>query len=242
MADDPESKTEQATPKRLEESITKGQFARSAEINTLFSILTTLIILKWIGSDLWTELSYQFRGLLGNIRPDLPSADSVVAGAFSSGQRLAIFILPPLGMAMVSGIIASGLQSRFHFTPDALSINWGRLNPLDGIQQLFKPGMLVRTGVKMLNLAVIVLVAWTLVMDLVNEPVFLTDSSLEELLRFMGNAVEKLLGRLLFGLAIIVAADYGYQVWKNSEDLKMSKQEVKEESRPARVIRSPRPA
>jgi len=96
MADDPESKTEQATPKRLEESITKGQFARSAEINTLFSILSTLIILKWIGSDLWSELSYQFRGLLGNIRPDLPSADSVVAGAFSSGQRLAIFILPPL--------------------------------------------------------------------------------------------------------------------------------------------------
>ncbi len=231
MADDPESKTEQATPKRLEESITKGQFARSAEINTLFSILTTLIILKWLGSDLWTELSYQFRGLLGNIRPDLPSADSVVAGAFSSGQRLAIFILPPLGMAMVSGIIASGLQSRFHFTPGALSINWGRLNPLEGMQQLFKPGMLVRTGVKMLNLAVILMVAWTLVLDLVNEPVFLTDSSLEELLRFMGNAVEKLLGRLLFGLAIIVAADYGYQVWKTSEDLKMSKQEVKEESR-----------
>ena len=231
MADDPESKTEQATPKRLEESLSKGQFARSAEVNTLFSILTTLLILKWLGSDLWTELSYQFRGLLGNIRPDLPSADSVVAGAFSSGQRLAIFILPPLGMAMVSGIIASGLQSRFHFTPGALSLNWGRLNPLEGMQQLFKPGMLVRTGVKMLNLAVILLVAWGLVLDLVNEPVFLTDSSLEELLRFMGTAVEKLLARLLFGLAIIVAADYGYQVWKNSEDLKMSKQEVKEESR-----------
>ena len=152
MADDPESKTEQATPKRLEESLSKGQFARSAEVNTLFSILTTLLILKWMGSDLWTELTYQFRGLLGNIQPDLPSADSVVAGAYSSGMRLAGFILPPLGMAMVSGIIASGLQSRFHFTPGALSLNWGRLNPLEGMQQLFKPGMLVRTGVKMLNL------------------------------------------------------------------------------------------
>ena len=53
MADDPESKTEQATPKRLQESLSKGQFARSAEINTLFSILTTLVILKWVGPDLW---------------------------------------------------------------------------------------------------------------------------------------------------------------------------------------------
>ena len=132
---------------------------------------------------------------------------------------------------MVSGISASGVQSRFQFTPGALALNWGRLNPLDGFQQLFKPGMLVRTGVKMLNLALILWVASTLVWDLVNHPVFLTDSSLEELLRFMGEAVEKLLGRLLFGLALIVAGDYGYQLWKTSRELKMSKQEVKEESR-----------
>jgi flagellar biosynthetic protein FlhB len=231
MSDDPESKTEQATPKRLEESLSKGQFARSAEVNTIFSILTTLLILKWMGPDLWSELSFQFRGLLGNIRPDPPSADSVVAGAYASGLRLAGFILPPLGMAIVSGVLASGVQSRFHFTPGALSLNWGRLNPLDGLQQLFKPGMLVRTGVKMLNLVVILLVAWSLVWDLVNHPVFLTDANLEELLRFMGNAVEKLLGRLLFGLALIVGADYGYQLWKTSNELKMSKQEVKEESR-----------
>ena len=64
MADDPESKTEQATPKRLQESLSKGQFARSAEINTLFSILTTLVILKWVGPDLWRALTFQFQGLL----------------------------------------------------------------------------------------------------------------------------------------------------------------------------------
>ena len=231
MADDPESKTEQATPKRLQESLSKGQFARSAEINTLFSILTTLFILKWIGPNLWSELTFQFQGLLGSLRPDLPTANSIVAGAYSSALRLAGFIMAPLGLAIVSGIIASGVQSRFHFTPEALSFNWGRLNPLEGFQQLFKPGMLVRTGGKMLNLALILWVASTLVWDLVNHPVFLTDSSLEELLRFMGDSVEKLLGRLLFGLALIVAGDYGYQLWKTSRELKMSKQEVKEESR-----------
>lgn len=231
MADDPESKTEQATPKRLEESLNKGQFARSAEINTLFSILTTLVILKWMGPHLWDSLSFQFRGLLTAIPHDLMSADTVVTGALSAALRLVGFAAPALGMAIVSGVIASGLQSRFHFTPGALNLNWSRLNPLEGIQQLIKPGMLVRTGVKLLNLAVILLVAWGLVWNLVNHPVFLTDSGLDELLRFMGGSVEMLLGRLLFGLSLIVAADYGYQVWKTSRELRMSKQEVKEESR-----------
>jgi flagellar biosynthetic protein FlhB len=232
MADDPESKTEQATPKRLQESLSKGQFARSAEINTLFSILTTLVILKWIGPDLWRALTLQFQGLLGSLRPDLPTAES--SREWSLFQRPeTVGIHPPTrwGWPSVSGILASGVQSRFHFTPGALALSrWGRLNPLDGFQQLFKPGMLVDRG-QMLNLALILWVASTSVWDLVNHPVFLTDSSLEELLRFMGEAVEKLLGRLLFGLALIVAGDYGYQVWKTSRELKMSKQEVKEESR-----------
>jgi flagellar biosynthesis protein FlhB len=231
MAEDQESRTEKPTAKRLEEAVRRGQFARSAEINTLFAIVAAFVALRWLGQGLWTSLVLTFQELLTRISPDAVTPTGVVAGAGTAVMTLAQFVVGPMFVAVVAAILAGGIQSRFRIATEALQLRWERLDPIQGFSQMFRTGMLVRTGVKILNLLVILTVAWSLMWQLVNHPVFLADSGLEELLRFMGNAVDSLLGRLLVGLALIVAADYGYQAWKNSQELMMSKKEVKEETR-----------
>lgn len=231
MAEDQESRTEKPTAKRLEEAIKRGQFARSTEVNTLFGILAALLVVKWVGSSLWSNMVLTFQDLLTHVSADIMTPTGVATGSGTAALTLGRLVMAPMLVAVVAAILASGIQSRFRFTPEALQLRWERLDPIEGFSQIFKPGMLVRTLIKICNLTVILLVAWSLVWQLVNHPVFLADSGLEELLRFMANSVESLLGRLLLGLALIMAADYGYQIWKTSQDLRMSKKEIKEENR-----------
>lgn len=233
MAEDKASRTEKPTGKRIDEAVQKGQFARSAEVNTLFAILAALLAIKWLGQGIWTSLVLTFQELLTRLTPDLITSQGVVAGSTIAAVTLLKFVLGPVVFAVVAAILAGGIQSRFQIATKALELKWERLNPIQGFSNLFQSGMLVRTGIKMLNLILILTVAWSLVWQLVNHPVFLTDSGLEELLRFMGNSVDSLLGRLLVGLALIMAADFGYQNWKTSQDLLMTKEEVKEETRSA---------
>ena len=233
MAEDQQSRTEKPTVKRLEEAVQRGQFARSAEVNTLFSILAALLALKWMGQGIWSALVLTFQDLLTGISTDTITSQGVVAGSGVAAATLAQFVLGPMTVAVVAAILAGGIQSRFRIATQALQLRWERLNPIEGFGNLFQSGMLVRTGIKLLNLLVILAVAWSLVWQLVNHPVFLADSGLEELLGFMGRSVDSLLGRLLLGLALIMTADFGYQTWKTSQDLRMTKQEVKEEMRSA---------
>ncbi|MFM8879052.1 MAG: flagellar biosynthesis protein FlhB [Verrucomicrobiota bacterium] len=233
MAQDQDSRTEKPTAKRLEEAGSKGQFARSTEINTIFSLLAALVAIKWTGEDLWRALVLAFQESLTRVTPDRVTPQGILSGMVPTLLLMVRIVAGPVLLSMAAAVIAGGIQSRFAIATGALELRWNRLNPIEGFQGLFQTSIWARTAVKLLNLGVILAVGWSLVWELVNHPVFLAGSDLQELLRFMSNAVDSLLGRLLLALVLIAALDYGYQLWKTSRDLMMTKQEVKEETRSA---------
>ena len=233
MPEDRDSRTEKPTAKRLEEALQRGQFARSPEINTVFAILSAFLALKWLGGGIWSSLVLTFQDLLTRVSPDRVTPQGVLSGMGNGALILMGLVAGPILCAVVGAVVAGGIQSRFGIATEALQLKWERLDPIEGFRNLFQTGLMVRTGVKLLNLGVILAVGGSLVWELVNHPVFLADSGLQELLGFMAHSVDSLLARLLVALALIMAADYGYQIWKTSQDLMMTKQEVKEEMRSA---------
>jgi flagellar biosynthetic protein FlhB len=132
---------------------------------------------------------------------------------------------------MIGGLLAGGLQSRFQTASEALQVNWERLDPAAGLQRVFSMRSAVPTAIAFVKLAVIILLTYSTVAAVLGDPIFTSTVSLTRLLEFMVEACVKIFTRILLALAVIAAADYGYQCWQNWQDMMMTHEEVKEEAK-----------
>lgn len=227
-------KTEQPTGKRLAEAINKGQFARTMEIQTVFVLAAGFLAISLTGgkiTEVFTTAMVETLGQLGKLTLTL---DSLQAYFTTFVRWLTICILPVMVAALVAGVLAGGLQSRFRLSMGRLEVSWERLNPVTNAQQFFKPlPSLMRLVVGLLKFLVILGLTFLVIKRLIGHPVFYTATSFGEIILFMVESVNSITGRVLVGLALIAAVDYGYQFWKNKKDLMMTKEEVKEETKNA---------
>src|ERR1051325_1502196 len=113
-------KTEQATPRRLEEALKKGQFARSAEVQTVFVLGAAFLALRMAGPDAWLRLRDAFQGIFYNLDKVSISHQNLqmyfINGVLLFGAcvgRLAI-------CTIVGALLAGGIQSRFNTASEAL--------------------------------------------------------------------------------------------------------------------------
>ncbi|MDA1276085.1 MAG: EscU/YscU/HrcU family type III secretion system export apparatus switch protein [Verrucomicrobia bacterium] len=234
MAESAGEKSEKPTGKRISESWSKGQFAKTAEIQTVFVLTAGLWILSTTGDEIIRVLSTSMSETLGQVG-QLSITSNSIYGYITTMMGWVLRCVVPLMMAaVVSGVLAGGLQSRFHLTPKRLEANWGRLNPITNLQQFYKPmPSLVRAGTNLLKFIVILGLTYVVIKRLLEHPIFHSATDFEQVLLFMVESVKSITFRVLIGLAVIAAADYGYQSWKTQKDMMMSKEDIKEETKSA---------
>lgn len=223
-------KTEAPTGKRLEEAREKGQIAKSPEFATAAFLLGFLLVFSFTGPQLW-------RFLLDTMGTTLSSA--------GSGERMGNGLIPWLqimsfrtmaamiGVTAAMAVIAVGVQAMQTgglFTTKTLEPKFERLNPMNNIGRILGKQSIVELAKALLKMAIVgyaVYVtlknAWPDVQTLALTP---SPMALVEVVRKYGFALIKNAGMMFLVLAV---ADYGFQRWKTMEDLKMTKQEVKEE-------------
>src|SRR6185295_16526784 len=137
MAEHAGEKTEQASPKRLEEAIKRGQFARSAEVQTLFVLAFGVMGIKFAGPEIWKTFSGAQFAILGHLHETPLSANLMQGYAISGALALAVAAGPVVLAAMVGGLLAGGIQSRFQTASEALEPKWEKLNPIEGFKKIF---------------------------------------------------------------------------------------------------------
>lgn len=222
-------KTEQATPRRLEEAIKQGQFARSAEVQTVFVLLGGLGSLKFVGPDLWQRLVNVQTAVLGHLH-EIPLTMNAMQGyAINAALLFTACAGPILVGTTAGGLVAGAIQNRFQTASDALNPKWERLNPVEGFKRVFSGRSLVPTGVSIMKLSVIAGLTYSQVKTLLADPIFYTPVSVARFGQFIATAAAGITWRVVMCLAVIAAADYGYQFWRTGRDLMMTKEEVKEE-------------
>ncbi|MBC8127289.1 MAG: flagellar biosynthesis protein FlhB [Gloeobacteraceae cyanobacterium ES-bin-144] len=229
MAEPAGEKTEQATPKRLEEALRKGQFARSPEIQTVFVLCAGLIALRMAGLDAWHKLASMLTGIFGNLDRIGLAQENMQMYLINGSLLFAVCVGPVVVCTMVAGLLAGGMQSRFNTASEALEPNWDRVNPMSGFKRIFSMQTLVQSGLSLLKLGIIGAVCWSGVRKILQDPVFFTVISPAEIARFLSDTSFSLAMRVILVLSTIAAADYGYQYWKTNRDLMMTKEELKEE-------------
>ena len=230
MADsDSGERTEEPTAKKLSEARKKGQIARSKEFGTMFVLISSACALLVVGDYLVLNLSRMMKRMFSFTREEVMDTKNIfhIVGEVLIGvmyPMLWIFAIITLA-AFVGNILLGG----FNFSWEAMTPKASKLSPLQGFKRMFGAQAAVEFIKSLLKFFVVFFVAITLLSVLFEEILSL---SLEAAPTNFGHAVEMLLWMFLAlacSLAIIAAVDAPYQVWNHTRQLKMTKQEVKDE-------------
>jgi flagellar biosynthetic protein FlhB len=226
-----QEKTEMPTPKKLQQLMEQGQFARSEEIQTLVLLVAALLILTIMAPKIVETFRIYMIGTfqqLGTIRVTPESWQGIFGQFFITAGTL---ILPVMIAGFLAGLFGSGSQSRFRPSPKAIEPKFDKLNPLSGFKRIFSSQSVAKLVVSLMKFVVIFGFTYPALKGVLDDPVFYTATDLLHLLAFMGDTAQTVGVRVIAGMVIIAACDYAYKHWKNEEDSKMTKQEVKDEGK-----------
>jgi len=229
MSEQAGEKTEQPTPRRLEESIKHGQIPRSAEVQTVFVLMGGMTALMFYGQEMWRQLVETMVVTLSHLHDTSMSVNSV-HGYSVSGSLLLIKCVGPVVLAtLFGGLLAGAIQNRFQTASEALTPDLERLNPVSGFKRVFSLRMVVPTALAIVKLLFIIALAFSEVRRILSDPIFATSVSLARMSGFLAETCLRVVFRVSLGLLVIAGADYGYQWWRTHKDLMMTREEVKED-------------
>jgi flagellar biosynthetic protein FlhB len=222
-------KTHDATPYRRQQAREEGQVVRSQDLASAGLLVVGLLIVWYFSQGLADFLGRLTQDHLGGEAWLNLDSQTATHHAASIAARLAIGLLPLLGLLVVAAIAAHMGQFGFLYLPQKLALDWQRLNPISNAQRMFSLTSVVHLGFGMLKVALILTVAgW----NLWGERARLMNLSSET----TGEIAAYLLHVLLWtslkiggALATLALFDYGYQWWQHEQDLKMTTQELKDE-------------
>jgi len=231
--DDKDSKTEQATAKHLQDALEKGQFAKSPEVGLVLVLIAALGAFSTTTGTAARELAgfaTHIFGQLANIRLQL---DTVPTELHDALIIVAKILAPILGACALAGLLAGGLQSGFALTPSAIGLKFEALDFSNGWQRIISKNSFIHAGVDLLKVIAIGLVLWTCAKGLFQDPLFTAPVEAAYLGLYMNRATMSFLSRLVLALGVIATISYWYEFMKSRNDLKMSRQEIKDETKSA---------
>ncbi len=232
MADqDNDQKTEQPTEKRLSEAMERGQFAKSQELQVLIVLGASLAAIAFTAratADSVAEYAVSIFTSFAHTSVERGTVTQQLADVvMTTGKALIPILVASVGGALLAG----GFQSGFRLSPKALGFKFEALNPIAGFGRVFSKETLIRAGIDMLKLVAIGFALYLGARTLMYDPLFSAPIETAYLGVFLSQAATSFFTRMLFALGVIAAISYGYEKFKNSREMMMTHQEVKEERR-----------
>jgi flagellar biosynthetic protein FlhB len=231
MAEDLGDKTEAPTPRRREEAREQGQIARSPDLTAAALLLGFLLLMNSFGSGLVQALQALMKELLSPeslsqfntnvLGPTLIRALLLVGGA----------VAPLLLGGVIIAIIANLLQVGFFFSGNRLQPNFGLINPLQGFSRLFAAEGAMHLVMNLLKMTLVAAVAWSAARDRIDQIIGIQQLNYMQAFGLGASIIYAIGIRIALLLLVLAIIDYGYQKFKTEQQLKMTKQEIKEEMR-----------
>jgi flagellar biosynthetic protein FlhB len=169
--------------------------------------------------------------MLSHLHDTPITVDAMQSYAITAALTFGHCVWPILAATMVAGLLAGGIQTRFRTASEALTINWERLNPVEGFKRLFSMRSSVTTGLGIVKLSVVIALCYSVIRGILADPIFHSSVNVERIAGFMAESSFKIIIQVGMALVILAAADYSYQFWQTNKDLMMTKEEVKDESK-----------
>ena len=235
MAEQSGDKTEAPTPRKREEAREQGNVARSQDLTTAALILAAMLLLKAYGTGLVGALRTLVEEMLGRGALSDFHPGSALGATLRAVFLVAAALAPLLIGVFVAAVLVNLLQVGLGLNMKRLQPNLGTLNPIKGVGRLFGGGKGERGPVKgaiaLLKLLAVGFAAYSAVHDRMDEIVGVQQLEFLQIFLLGAQFVYSIAIRIGVVLLVLAIIDYAYQRYKHEQDLKMTKQEVKDEMR-----------
>ena len=228
-------KTEEPTSKKLEDARKEGQVAKSKEVTSAFEMLAAFLMIRLLVEHMGTV----FVGNMQSIYSRIPEYAKLYDGhiqvqtfrmLFVDGMlRILQIIAPFLLVGFLVAFITNLLQVKWKMTSKPLKPKFSKLNPVNGVKRIFSANSLMELLKSVLKLTLIGYVVYNYLKKNMPPIYQLYDVSLNQGIVQVGTLVINLGIRIALFYMLIAAADFTYQKLKFKKDMKMTKQEVKDE-------------
>ena len=224
-----QEKTEEATPKKREDSRKQGQVPRSREFNTFFMMLASSVALIFMGGDLITGLLTVLSEGFQPTRAQIFEPKYMLEAFFDS-VIVALKFLAPFFILLVFVAVASSLTiGGWNFSMKAIVPKSSKLNPLKGLKRIFGAKGLVELSKALAKFFIISIIAVLLLQGYADTLLLVGRQAIEPAIATIGTELVWFFFLLSLSLLIIAAADAPFQLWDSAKQIRMSKDEVKQE-------------
>ncbi len=228
-------KTEPATQKKLTDARKEGKVARSKELSSAFGLIVLFLCLKVFVSYVGEKFLGMFDLIYGNM-PDFVKINegSMSAAAASSLIyqvliQMLLTMLPFLIFGFAVALLVSIIQVGWTVSAKPMKPELSKFNPINGFKRMFSKDSLFELVKSIFKVGIIVYIAYTAIRDNESKLFVLYDISLKQAVGLVGNFVIDVGLKISLVYLVIGIADFAYQKFKFKDDMKMTKQEVKDE-------------
>lgn len=224
--------TEKATPKRRSEARQRGQVPKSQELGGAAIFLTVVFVLRALFYPMYDGLQTTMRSYFQHIA----SQGDFTYGTFGKlfiqvGGGIAFSLLLLFGIVYVVGIVANVAQFGFLFSLKAIKPSFAKLNPINGFKTLVSRRSFVQLGKQLLKLGAVAIILYSEIAANLSYFTMVGQMSPVQTIDLTVNLVYDISWKFGFLLLVVGLIDFAYERWQLEENLKMSKQEVKDEWR-----------
>lgn len=226
---DKDGKTEKATPKKQNDAKKKGQIPKSQDLSSaisfaLFAFLLTQILTYTLEFSYVFFRNYFSRGFnLTNIQNDLSSLGLNVIVMFL------LLVGPALFLAFTSAYIGNLVQVGFVFVSESLKPSLDKLNPVSNLKNIFGKQALFGLLKNIAKMTVVIYIVYSSADTLIGPILHLSNVGTEKIFYIIIELARSVGLKISLFLVVIGVADYAFQRYQHNNQLKMTKQEIKDE-------------
>jgi flagellar biosynthetic protein FlhB len=229
MQEQEQNRTEQATPFKLSEAKKRGQVAKSLEFNTLVVVVSLLTAMAIWGKSYWRAMCELCAQLFASAATLQITSESS-PGIFSDiGARTSTVVMPFLLAGVIAAILANWVQTGPIISADPLKPKFERLNPAAGFKRMFSKKMLFEAIKSVIKLMFFGSIAYAFFLSSLTGLLTIGGYDADGQANWIAGLAIGLLFRLGLGLVVVGLIDITYVRWQHSQQMMMSRREMKEE-------------
>ena len=230
MAEDSDDKTEPATARKRQEAFEAGRFARSADLTAAALLFAAMLAIRSMGDTFISGMSTVMRTLLGTT-PSHNAHDALHDSLMIAYPHVLSILGPMLVTMALVAFFVTALQVGFRITFKPLTPNLGKLNPISGFSRLIGGSNWFQMGMNVIKLVLVSSIIYTRVNEQMPVIVSLFGYTFPDNMRVAWGIIYDLALRVATALLMLAIADWIYHKWKFEKDIRMSKQEIKDEGK-----------
>ncbi|HAX72541.1 MAG TPA: flagellar biosynthesis protein FlhB [Firmicutes bacterium] len=222
-------KTEKASPKKIKDARKKGQIPKSSDVNnfiTLISAFGLVLVFGPIIIENVKDLMIYFLENSHHTNLIYSSSNSLLMTAINFYSKIIVLIFVPL---LIAGVAANLVQTGFLLTGETMKPSFDKINPIKGLKNMFTMKRFFDFAKNVVKLVVVAYVSISFVKSHVSDLMKLPYMNYMTSLETLGNLTQSFILQIIILVGVIAAIDYGFQRFDFMRNLRMSKQELKEE-------------